>query len=130
MSGNSYLLDTNIVIDFFRNSQKTKDKLKEIDQLSTSAIVLGELIYGAENSSNREKHIKQINDFSRSCFVLPITEETSKIYGKIKTQLKTDGHPIPENDIWIAAHAIESNFILLSNDTHFQLISDLLIEKI
>ena len=44
---------------------------------------------------------------------MPITKSTSKIYGKIKTQLKVKGKPIPENDIWTAAHSIEHNAVLL-----------------
>ncbi len=118
MKNINYLLDTNIVIDLFREKRKTIDKLVKIKQLNISTIVLGELIYGAENSTNREKHLKQISAFSKYCSILPITEFTSKIYGKLKTQLKKKGKPIPENDIWIAAHAIEHNYILLSNDKH------------
>ncbi len=52
------------------------------------------------------------------------------IYGKIKTQLKIKGKPIPENDIWIAAQAIEYDFVLLSNDKHFKMITGLLTEEI
>ena len=50
---------------------------------------------------------------------MPITKSTSKIYGKIKTKLKQIGKLIPENDIWIAAHSIEHNAFLLSNDKHY-----------
>ena len=125
-----YLLDTNVVVDLFRNKLQTIDRLVKIKQLNISAVVFGELIYGAENSANREKHLKQLSAFSKSCSILPITKATSKIYGKIKTQLKAKGKPIPENDIWIAAHAIEHNSVLLSNDKHLKLIEGLLIEEI
>lgn len=130
MKKKTYSLDTNIVIDLFRNKSETIDKLTQVGILNISAIVLGELTYGAENSTNRTKHLKQISEFSKSCVILPITKATSSIYGKIKAQLKTIGKPIPENDIWIAANAIEHNTILLSNDKHLILIKDLLTEKI
>ncbi len=129
MKNTNYLLDTNIVIDIFRKNNKTIDKLIKIKQLNISAVVLGELIYGAENSSNKEKHLSQITEFSKSCSVLPITESTSEMYGKIKSELKKIGKPIPENDIWIAANAIEHGYTLLSNDKHLKLIEGLLIEQ-
>ncbi len=124
-----YLLDTNVVIDLFRKNQKTIDKLIKIDKFNILSIVFGELTYGIENSFNKELHLKQLNAFSKTCSILPITESTSKIYGKIKAQLKTKGKPIPENDIWIAAHSIEHNSILLSNDAHLKLVEGLSIEK-
>ncbi len=125
-----YLLDTNVVIDLLRNKQQPKVKLYKIEQLNISAIVFGELTYGAENAIKSEKHLKQLFTFSQSCSIIPITKSTSKIYGKLKKQLKIKGKPIPENDIWIAAHAIEHNAILLSNDKHLKFVEGLLVEEI
>ena len=64
MKRKNYLLDTNIIVDLFRKKNKTASKLHKIKQLNISSIVLGELIYGAENSTNREKHLNQISEFS------------------------------------------------------------------
>ncbi|MCD4791856.1 MAG: type II toxin-antitoxin system VapC family toxin [Bacteroidales bacterium] len=130
MKNKFYLLDTNVVVNLFRGNQQTLDKLNEIEQLNISSIVYGELSYGVENATNKEKHIKQLISFSKSCSIIPVTKSTSKIYGIIKTQLKTKGKPIPENDIWIAAHTIEHNAVLLSDDKHFKLIEGLLTEQI
>jgi len=124
-----YLIDTNIIVDLFRNIQKVKKKLLKLNSINISVIVYGELIYGIENSSQKEKHLNELNNFLKSCLIIPITKNTAKTYGKIKTALKKQGTPIPENDIWIAAQAIEQGAVLLSNDKHFDLIKDLQLEK-
>jgi len=45
---------------------------------------------------------------------------TSREYGRIKNLLHKKGHPVPENDIWIAALAIEHGLTLISRDEHFR----------
>lgn len=130
MSKIKYLLDTNIVIDLFHNNKQIVTKLRKIKPLYISSIVFGELSYGVEKAMRKEKHLKQLLEFTKLCSVIPITKATSIIYGKLKKQLKIKGKPIPENDIWIAAHAIEYNAILLSNDKHLKFVDGLLVEDI
>ena len=54
---------------------------------------------------------------------LPITGRTSRIYARIRDALRTKGRPIPANDLWIAAQAIEHGLPLLSRDRHFDVVS-------
>jgi predicted nucleic acid-binding protein len=49
------------------------------------------------------------------------------VFGAVKQQLKTDGSPIPLNDVWIAAHAIESGSWLVTYDRHFQNVAGILL---
>ncbi|HID51436.1 MAG TPA: type II toxin-antitoxin system VapC family toxin [Anaerolineae bacterium] len=44
---------------------------------------------------------------------------TAHVYGKVKDNLRKKGRPIPENDVWIAALAIEHNLTLATRDAHF-----------
>lgn len=122
MSGN--LLDTNIIIDWFRGDKDTQLYLNTID-FEIPVIVIGELFYGAENSSNKEKHSEQIKKFSKEFTIINVTDETAKMYALIKSELKKQGKPIPENDIWIAAIAVENNKSLVTNDQHFSYIKSL-----
>ena len=124
MSGN--FLDTNIIIDLFRGDEKTKSFLNNFD-FEIPIFVVGELLYGAENSSKKEKHLAQIKKFAEQVSIINSTEETAKIYASIKSFLKQLGKPIPENDIWIAAIAIENNKSLVTNDQHFSFIKNLKI---
>lgn len=45
--------------------------------------------------------------------------ETAEYFARLKNQLAAIGKPIPINDVWIAAHALQSASILLTFDTHF-----------
>jgi tRNA(fMet)-specific endonuclease VapC len=125
MNGKKCLLDTSIIIDFFLGSQLAKKQIENISELFISAITYGELLYGAENSGSRSKHLKQVNEFANICRIVQIDDETAKIYSQIKSQLKKDGKPIPENDIWIAASAMQNNLALNANDVHFTFIKEL-----
>jgi tRNA(fMet)-specific endonuclease VapC len=53
---------------------------------------------------------------------------TGKFYGMVRKQLKDKGRPIPENDIWIAAIALQHNLTLLTDDQHFHEVDRLKIE--
>ena len=124
MSGN--VLDTNIIIDWFRGDEKTKSFLNNFD-FEIPVIVIGELFYGAENSSNKEKHFEQIKKLTEEFSIINCTEETAKIYDSIKSFLKQKVKPIPENDILISAIAMENNKSLVTNDQHFSFIKNLKI---
>ena len=51
--------------------------------------------------------------------LIPITMVTADRYARIATRLREKGTPIPSNDIWIAAHAMETGADLVSFDLHF-----------
>ena len=57
--------------------------------------------------------------------VLDASKETAEIFGLIKDSLKRTGHPIPVNDVWIGAHALETGSVLLTYDRHFAVIPGL-----
>ena len=56
---------------------------------------------------------------------MQISKTSAHHYGEIKAQLKSIGKPIPENDIWIAALAIEHGMDLVTADQHFNHIKKL-----
>lgn len=117
----SFLLDTNIIIDFF-NGDPTIVKNLSSEEIFIASIVVGELYFGAYASSishNKKKRLEQITNFVNSYPVIEVDEEVSHHYGKIKSALKIMGKPIPENDIWIAAIAIDQNLTLVTRDNHF-----------
>jgi len=125
MNGKKCILDTSIIIDFFLGLPQAKNQIENLTELYISAITLGELLYGAENSGNRSKHLKQVNEFANICRIIKIDDETAKIYSRVKSELKKTGKPIPENDIWIAATAIQNNLALIASDVHFTFIKEL-----
>ncbi|WP_322746135.1 PIN domain-containing protein [Nostoc sp. LEGE 06077] len=51
--------------------------------------------------------------------------ETARQYGEIKNKLRLKGHPLPENDIWIASVALQYQLTLVTRDAHFQQVENL-----
>jgi tRNA(fMet)-specific endonuclease VapC len=125
----SYLLDTNIVIGLFANSPEIVEKFSQTDQIYVPCIVIGELCYGAEKSRRPEENIERVDDFERSNIILKCDGNTAKYYGAVKDRLRKKGRPIPENDIWIAATALQYNLILITRDEHFREVENLKTEK-
>ncbi len=124
----SVLLDTNIVIALFANDQAVIQKLARTDEVFVSSIVLGELYFGAHNSSRAEENTARLDAFVQNSSVLRCDNLTAKFYGQIKRQLKLSGTPIPENDIWIAAVALQFELVLATRDRHFGLVEGLDLE--
>jgi tRNA(fMet)-specific endonuclease VapC len=130
MSGRNYLLDTNIVIGLFANETLIVEKIKSVSSsIYIPSIVLGELFYGAELSSKKEVNKKKIDALAQVSLIVECDLDTSRLYGKIKSQLKVKGSPIPENDIWIAATAQQHQLTLITRDKHFDNIQSLSIEN-
>ncbi len=126
-----YLLDTNVIVDFFKGDQAIRLNLGQ-GEFFIPSIVIGELYYGAYASglvTKREKRLNELSSFLSIFPVLEVGEKTANHYGFIKSQLKSMGKPIPENDIWIAAMAIENGLPLVTRDHHFTNLPELIIEK-
>lgn len=130
MGGNSYFLDTNIIVEHLRGNSSVSSYLVENNSFVISAIVLGELEFGIQNAKQYEKHTKQLKDFMDGVQVIHLDEKTAVFYGKIKTDLRKVGKPIPDNDIWMAALTMQYNAILLTNDAHFKNIEALNFKQI
>ena len=119
MTGSKCLLDTSVIIHSFKKNTAIAARLDKVEEIYVPIEVEGELFYGAYNSANPEKHITQIKAFLFNCKVLLPDSSTADIYGKIKATLIRKGKPIPENDIWIAAIALQYSLPLFTTDNHF-----------
>ena len=118
MSGR-YLLDTNIVIDLFAEEQNVIAFLEEAQEVFLPVIVLGEMYFGALRSQRVKENIHRLTAFAEQSVVLDCDAKVARRYGEVKNMLRKRGRPIPENDIWIAAIALEANLTLVSRDDHF-----------
>jgi len=128
MSGR-FILDTNIVIAIFSGETSIKEHLLKADEVFLSSTVLGELFFGAIKSKRSKTNLKRISDFADSISILICNKDTAYQYGIVKNKLLDKGKPIPENDIWIAAVAMQNDLILVTRDAHFGEIDDLKYEK-
>lgn len=128
MSGKC-LLDTNIVIALFADESEIKENLAKTDEVFIASIVIGELFFGARKSARSKENIARIDEFVENNIVLGCDAGTASFYGEIKNALRLKGHPIPENDIWIAAIALQRDLTLITRDAHFSEIENLKILK-
>lgn len=122
------LLDTNAYAALMRGHVGVADRVRRAEQVLLSAVVAGELIFGFRNGSRYEENMKGLSDFLDNCHVefLPVSLTTADRFGRIAASLRRKGKALPTNDIWIAAHAVESGAELLSLDRHFESIDGLI----
>lgn len=121
------LLDTNAYAALMRGLPSVVDKVRNAEQVLLSTIVIGELLYGFRYGARFEKNLDLLQRFLENPYVsiLPATYVTADRFSLLAAALRRKGKPIPTNDIWIAAHTLESGADLLSYDDHFSHIDGL-----
>ncbi len=120
-----FLLDTNVVVALFKDDPAIRERLSQRPRVLISTVVLGELYYGAQKSKGLDKNLRQINKLLTRIGVLESDAATAYEYGLIRNELRIQGRPIPENDVWIAAIARQHNLTLVSRDQHFAEVENL-----
>jgi tRNA(fMet)-specific endonuclease VapC len=121
------LLDTNAYVRFLRGDEKVMTYLAQADSVYMSVFALGELFAGfkAGAKERENRHILERFLLKPTVTVLDATMETADIFGLVMASLRKSGTPIPINDVWIAAHSLETGSILVSYDDHFALVPGL-----
>jgi len=123
-----YLLDTSILVALFANDATVQEKLTRADEVFIPTIAVGELYYGALKSQRVRENLAMIDELAEESIVLGCGVETARRYGEIKNALRVRGRPIPENDLWIAAIALEYGLAVATRDEHFKEIGSLKVE--
>jgi tRNA(fMet)-specific endonuclease VapC len=126
--GGSYLLDTNVIIALFAGDTDVQGHLATADEVFVPSIAIGELCFGALKSGRPVQNLARIDEFAANNVVLSCDTQTAHRYGEVKAALRREGHPIPENDIWVAAIALQHGLTLVTNDAHFREIRGLAAE--
>jgi tRNA(fMet)-specific endonuclease VapC len=123
-----YLLDTNIVIALFSEETEVQEKAQNAGVVALAPPIIGELYYGAQKSNKVSENRHRIDSFVQQNAFFPCDLETAGWFGIIKDQLRRKGSLIPDNDIWIAAVAMQRGLILATRDSHFDEIESLQTE--
>jgi len=121
------LIDTNAYVAFKRGDPSMLEIVQHAEILAISPVVLGELLGGFACGNKTKKNLDELQQFLRSSRIriFSITADTAKFYSQIYSALKNKGHPIPSNDMWIAAQALENGCVVCSYDKHFKAIEGL-----
>jgi predicted nucleic acid-binding protein len=113
------ILDTNALSAFIDGDAEVGAILGEQRQAAIPVIVLGEFRYGILGSRHRKTYEQWLDEHLRNFELLAITVDTTVQYAQLRAALKQLGRPIPANDAWIAALAIQHGLPILSRDEHF-----------
>lgn len=122
------LFDTNAYAAFKKGHPEMLEIIQQVEVIGISPIVLGELISGFDAGSRSQKNREELKKFLHSSRVqiYPLTSDTAHFYSQVYVSLKAKGRPIPTNDMWIAAQALEQGCMVCTYDQHFAAIDGLL----
>lgn len=113
------ILDTNALSALLDGDQGLVDLLRGVARPTIPAVVLGEYRYGLRRSRFRDELEKVLDQLEAESNILPFDAATARCYATVRDTLRRQGTPIPENDVWIAALALQHRLPLVTRDAHF-----------
>jgi len=115
------LIDTNRYTDFARGEREAVDRLQRAARIFVPFVAVGELRAGFLCGSRPLRNEANLTRFLSTprVEVLYANDETTHHYARIFRQLRTQGTPIPTNDLWTAALAVQHGLHLFARDRHF-----------
>jgi tRNA(fMet)-specific endonuclease VapC len=125
------LIDTNIYSAFKSNDHEIVRALQTVDEIHVSTTVLGELLAGFKAGSSEARNRRELEGFLNRprIYFDSIDAGTAEFYAHVYLMLRVKGAPIPTNDIWIAASAMQHGLALYSRDRHFTVIDGLIFVR-
>ena len=116
------LLDTNAYVRYLQGDPNVLRMLSDAESVYMSIFVIGELLTGFKGGAKETRNRNILEEFlgKSTVRILSATMDTAEFFSSIKNELRRAGAPIPINDVWIAAHAMETGSLLVTFDSHFQ----------
>jgi tRNA(fMet)-specific endonuclease VapC len=127
-----YLLDTNTLIAALKGRPEVRSRLESLplSAMRLSAIVLGELEFGAEKSAHRERNRTRLATLVQRLELVGVDHDITRHYAKVRAMLERQGTPIGANDTWIAAQALAIKATLVTdNEREFSRVPGLPMEN-
>ena len=123
------LIDTNIYSNALRGDKEVVFSLQRATLIGISSISIGELLSGFKGGKKVRQNKEELEEFldSSRVSIFPVDEDTAEYYSEIISLLRRKGQPIPTNDIWIAAIALQHGLKLYTKDNHFKKIPGLML---
>ena len=119
------ILDTNALSAFVDGDADVGAILRRAPRAALPVIVLGEFRYGIAGSRHRATYERWLQTHLPHFDVLDVTDDTATVYASLRVALREAGRPIPTNDAWVAALALQHRLAVLSRDEHFDAVSGL-----
>ncbi|MGA2133700.1 MAG: type II toxin-antitoxin system VapC family toxin [Bryobacteraceae bacterium] len=124
------MLETSAYSAFMRGHPRVEAAIRQAGRIVFRPIVLGELQSGFLRGAHSRRNQDQLETFlgSQRVSLSVVDRETSLRYAEILRYLQSAGIPIPTNDIWIAAGAMQYGLRVITTDGHFLRIPQILVE--
>ena len=116
------ILDTNALSALFVGDRALADLLSGVSRHHLPVVVVGEYRFGLMRSRHRERLSALLAALVEGSVNLPVDMTTAGHYAEVREALRSQGSPIPENDVWIAALARQHALPIASRDEHFDLV--------
>ena len=112
-----YLIDTNICIYYIKGKFNLDQKFEKVDPENCfiSEVTLAELKFGVDNSENKDKNQKVLDNFLTGVTLIPIFHSID-LYSKEKARLRKAGTIIDDFDLLIGVTAVTHNLIMVTNN--------------
>lgn len=117
------ILDTNALSALLRGDKGLAGLLGKTSQLHLPVIVLGEYRFGLLSSRLRRSVEPLLKILENEAVILPVDSETVRPYAEVRDRLRRAGKPLPQNDTWIAALALQHELPIASLDKHFDAVA-------
>jgi tRNA(fMet)-specific endonuclease VapC len=122
---NRILVDVSAFVALMRGAPEVVAVIREADEIYLSAITIGQMLMGLEDQAELARFLG-----SPRVSLLDVDEATAERYAVIFTTLRRAGTPIPTNDLWIAASAMQYGLRILTRDSHFTKVPQILVQLI
>ena len=121
------LFDTNAASALIRGGEAIRKVTGPEAEVLPHLVVVGELLYGAFHSGNPASQLARVRQFTSQFELVFPDEQTTDVYGHIKADLRKQGMMIPDNDLWVAASAVQLGIPIVTQDAHFGRVGELTV---
>lgn len=130
MESGKIILDTSAYSAFLKGNSEIRLSLQKADEVFFNPIILGELLAGFSIGSHTNKNKAILSEFLATARIklVEIDAETSERYAVIAKHLREQSSPIPTNDLWIAASAMQHGLKVLTTDKHYLKVPQIITE--
>jgi predicted nucleic acid-binding protein len=121
------LFDTNAYASFKLGDDSTIEVMQYAETIGITPIVIGELLAGFDHGKKSKQNRLEFQQFLESprVKIFSITADTAQFFSQVYYSLRMKGKPIPTNDMWIAAQAMEHGCVVCTLDKHFAYVEGL-----
>lgn len=122
------LLDTSAYSSFLAGHPEVGEAVRQAGRIVLTPVVLGELLAGFRRGRQRARNEGHLRAFLATprVEVVPVDDETAVRYAVILDALRMTGSPIPTNDLWIAASAMQHGLAVLTTDAHYRKVAQVI----